>query len=251
MSTAGDTTHSQRSTGSTQLKDDQVESHQDCNNAQNKAVVGHSSSTAPQGLGQCSEETESGVLKTQTSGEDGRPFSSKGLADVIRNNPDPHSPIWLPGLDYPAQYCVRQTRSMSQVVAPHDTLEDMELPSARRRKSVTERSTKKHTVAKNILGSSDMDNSMNDVSLCVGSCQSGNGISGTSRTSEILVAVQPRLGNSGSYLCTIRTPGGLGECCCQLGASSREMTIIGLQVSDLGCVKHENSLGCWYSGMKC
>ena len=234
-----------------QQMDVHMESRQDSVHAQNKAVTVHSHGTAIQGSSQCCEVTESGVQKTQNSVEDCRQVSSKGLANVVRNNPDPHSPIWLPGLDYPVQYCVRHTRSMSQMIAPFEALEDMELPAARRWKSMTERSMKKHTAVKDVHGPTDTDNSMNDVPLCVGSCQSRNGISGTSPPSKTLAIVPPQLVSSRSYLCTIRTPGGLGECHRQVGASSCEVPVIQLQVSDLGCVEHEIALGCRYSGMKC
>ena len=33
---------------------------------------------------------------------------------LVRDSQDPHTPIWVPGLSYPAQYCIRQTRSLSQ-----------------------------------------------------------------------------------------------------------------------------------------
>ena len=33
---------------------------------------------------------------------------------LVRDSSDPHTPIWVPGLSYPAQYCIRQTRSLSQ-----------------------------------------------------------------------------------------------------------------------------------------
>ena len=33
---------------------------------------------------------------------------------LVRNSQDPHTPIWVPGFSYPAQYCIRQTRSLSQ-----------------------------------------------------------------------------------------------------------------------------------------
>ena len=32
----------------------------------------------------------------------------------MRDSQDPHTPIWVPGFSYPAQYCIRQTRSLSQ-----------------------------------------------------------------------------------------------------------------------------------------
>jgi len=34
--------------------------------------------------------------------------------NLVRDSCDPHTPIWVPGLSYPAQYCIRQTRSLSQ-----------------------------------------------------------------------------------------------------------------------------------------
>ena len=33
---------------------------------------------------------------------------------LVRDSQDPHIPIWVPGFSYPAQYCIRQTRSLSQ-----------------------------------------------------------------------------------------------------------------------------------------
>ena len=33
---------------------------------------------------------------------------------LVRDSQDPHTPIWVPGFSYPAQYCIRQTRSLSQ-----------------------------------------------------------------------------------------------------------------------------------------
>ena len=33
---------------------------------------------------------------------------------LVRDSQDPHTPIWIPGFSYPAQYCIRQTRSLSQ-----------------------------------------------------------------------------------------------------------------------------------------
>ena len=37
----------------------------------------------------------------------------KKVGNLARHIPDPHTPVWVPGLDYPVQYVVRQTRSMT------------------------------------------------------------------------------------------------------------------------------------------
>ena len=37
----------------------------------------------------------------------------KEAGRLVRSSTSPHSPLWLDGLDYPAQYVVRQTRSMT------------------------------------------------------------------------------------------------------------------------------------------
>ena len=34
---------------------------------------------------------------------------------LVRSQADPHSPIWISGEHYPAQYLIRQTRSMSKI----------------------------------------------------------------------------------------------------------------------------------------
>lgn len=43
---------------------------------------------------------------------------------LVRDSEDPHSPIWLKGLDYPAQYLVRQTRSMSAKISSQSSVKD-------------------------------------------------------------------------------------------------------------------------------
>ena len=61
--------------------------------------------------------------------------SRRGMADLVKSSPDPHSPIWLPGMDYPVQYCVRQTRSMSQSSCHlSNAVEPLELPVSQKRK---------------------------------------------------------------------------------------------------------------------
>ncbi len=40
---------------------------------------------------------------------------------LVRTSQDPHSPIWIEGQSYPAQYLVRQTRSMSHKQADKET----------------------------------------------------------------------------------------------------------------------------------
>ena len=77
-------------------------------------------------------ESKCGYTKT-TSGA-GR-VSRRGMADLVKSSPDPHSPIWLPGMDYPVQYCVRQTRSMSQSSCHlSNGVEPLELPVSQKRK---------------------------------------------------------------------------------------------------------------------
>ena len=210
-----------------------MESHHDCSGTQSIGAMMHSCSTASQDLSHCSDVTTSGVQVTHSGREDTRTFSSKGLADVIRNSSDPCSPIWLPGLDYPVQYCVRQTRSMSQAISPHSTLEDMELPSSKRWKSRAKESTK-HTTAKEALKSSHIDSSMNEVQLCRGSCHADSRICGTPQASEKPAIMQPHIGINRLYQCTLRTPGALAECGREHGASSCELSVVQLQVSDIG-----------------
>ena len=43
---------------------------------------------------------------------------------LVRDSEDPHSPIWLKGSDYPAQYLVRQTRSMSAKISSQSSVKD-------------------------------------------------------------------------------------------------------------------------------
>ena len=43
-----------------------------------------------------------------------KPDSLSQAGNLVRDSRDPHTPIWVPGLSYPAQYCIRQTRSLSQ-----------------------------------------------------------------------------------------------------------------------------------------
>lgn len=40
--------------------------------------------------------------------------SSQASQGLVRSLSDPHSPVWLSGQHYPAQYLIRQTRSMSK-----------------------------------------------------------------------------------------------------------------------------------------
>ena len=47
---------------------------------------------------------------------------------LVRDSEDPHSPIWLKGFDYPAQYLVRQTRSMSAKISSQGSDTDATRP---------------------------------------------------------------------------------------------------------------------------
>ena len=47
---------------------------------------------------------------------------------LVRESEDPHSPIWLKGFDYPAQYLVRQTRSMSAKISTQSSDTDATRP---------------------------------------------------------------------------------------------------------------------------
>lgn len=47
---------------------------------------------------------------------------------LVRESEDPHSPIWLKGFDYPAQYLVRQTRSMSAKISSQSSNTDATRP---------------------------------------------------------------------------------------------------------------------------
>lgn len=49
----------------------------------------------------------------------------KQAGSLVRQSHDPHSPIWIEGLTYPAQYLVRQTRSMTSQHkdSPSETLD--------------------------------------------------------------------------------------------------------------------------------
>ena len=93
------------------------------------------SSQAKEGEVSC-EETRPQSVSTVSG-------SSKSAAsqEMLRSLMDPHSPVWLSGQHYPAQYLIRQTRSMSKAkmrpgpVAipkppPSDTIpvEDFDLP---------------------------------------------------------------------------------------------------------------------------
>ena len=58
------------------------------------------------------------------------------MVDLVKSSSDPHAPIWLPGMDYPVQYCVRQTRSMSQSLYQcRDSVQPFPLPSSQRRRN--------------------------------------------------------------------------------------------------------------------
>ena len=54
------------------------------------------------------------VVKEQSTFPTDSQSSQQGIVGLVKNSQDPHVPIWLSGLGYPAQYYVRQTRSMSQ-----------------------------------------------------------------------------------------------------------------------------------------
>ena len=49
-----------------------------------------------------------------------KPDSLSQAGNLVRDSCDPHTPIWVPGLSYPAQYCIRQTRSLSQKLQMDD-----------------------------------------------------------------------------------------------------------------------------------
>lgn len=176
--------------------------------------------------------TTSGMQMSCTAKDSSRTFSSKGLADVIRNSRDPCSPIWLPGLDYPVQYCVRQTRSMSQANPLHNSLADIELPSSRRWKGRTKQSAE-HSSVKEDFEFSHKDSSVNEVQLSLDSCHSDSRICRSPKTSGKYVTMQPHIGDIKLYQCTLRGPGTLVECGCEHWASSCEVPVIQLQVSGL------------------
>ena len=56
-----------------------------------------------------SAEESIGSVKVSSSCKD----LLKEAGRLVRSSTSPHSPLWLDGLDYPAQYVVRQTRSMT------------------------------------------------------------------------------------------------------------------------------------------
>jgi len=55
-----------------------------------------------------------------------KPDSLSQAGNLVRDSCDPHTPIWVPGLPYPAQYCIRQTRSLSQKLQV-DTIDCIDL----------------------------------------------------------------------------------------------------------------------------
>lgn len=59
---------------------------------------------------------------------------------LVRGSEDPHSPIWLEGVGYPAQYLVRQTRSMSAKMSTQSS--DGESESRRKDSSTKETSSR-------------------------------------------------------------------------------------------------------------
>jgi len=59
---------------------------------------------------------------------------------LVRGSEDPHSPIWLEGVGYPAQYLVRQTRSMSAKMSTQSS--DGESASRRKDSSTKETSSR-------------------------------------------------------------------------------------------------------------
>lgn len=205
----------------------------DCSGAQSSGTNLHSSySTASLDLSSsCSSgvATASGDKVTRTGKDVSRAFSSKGLADLVRNSPDPHSPIWLPAFNYPVQYCVRQTRSMSQSAPPHTTLVDIELPSSRRWKGRTKDSAK-HSLVKEAFDSSHKDSSVNEDQLC----HQDSRICGTPKTVKKCATMHSHIGDIKLYPCALRTPGAPIECGHEAWASSCEVPAIQLQVSDLG-----------------
>lgn len=206
-----------------------VGSEQDCSRARSSGTNLHSSySTASLDFSSCSSgvATVSGDKVTRTGKDSRRASTSKGLADIVRNSPDPHSPIWLPALNYPVQYCVRQTRSMSQSAPPNTTLVDIELPSSRRWRSRTKESAK----VKEAFESSHKDSSVNEDQLC----HQDSRICGTPKTVKKCATMHPHIGDIKLYPCALRTPGAPIGCGHEEWASSCEVPVIQLPVSDLG-----------------
>ena len=58
---------------------------------------------------------------------------------LVRDSEDPHSPIWLKGFDYPAQYLVRQTRSMSAKISSQSSVTDATRPKETKGEEVSRR----------------------------------------------------------------------------------------------------------------